>query len=175
MTWKPKFFRSSFLPRTEIKKGTFLKMQLSSKASSVALKSFTNARSPYWHSSFQHLTYTLAKLPGTNAIVTVTLSLVPLLTTCYLVLVHYCLVCITQPLSATASGAAALPSTLLLRECGCEVVLLCSSSSLPVSFFLLGKTSGQRYPPRVLGSPGRGLGEEGSYRGGKSHAGGMQE
>lgn len=89
-----KFFHSSFLPRMEIKKGKFLKMQLSRKASSVVLKSFTNAHSPYWHSSFQCLTHPLSTLPGTNAIVTATLSLVPLLTTCYLVLVHYCLVCI---------------------------------------------------------------------------------
>lgn len=50
-----KFFRSSFLPRTEIKKGNILKMQLSTKASSVVLNSFTNAHSSYWHSSFQHL------------------------------------------------------------------------------------------------------------------------
>lgn len=89
-----KFFCSSFLPRMEIKKGKFLKTQLSRKASSVALKSFTNAHSPYWHSTFRHLTHTLSKLPGTNTIVTVTLSFVPFLTTCYLVLVHYCLVCI---------------------------------------------------------------------------------
>lgn len=134
-------------------------MQLSSKASSVVLKSFTNAHSPYWHRSFQHLTHTLPKLPGTNAIITATLSLVPLLTTCCSVLVHCCRVAFTHSLSATRSGAAAPPSTLLLRQHGSEAVLLCSSSSLPTSFFLRGKTSRQRYPLRGLGSPGRGLSE----------------
>lgn len=93
-------------------------MQLSSKASSVALKSFPNAHSPYWHSSFQHLTHTLSKLPGTNTIVTVTLSLVPVLTTCYLVLVHYCLVCIYPTLlcdSIWSSSSVIHPSALRTR------------------------------------------------------------
>lgn len=39
MTWKDKFFHSSFLPRTEIRKEKFLQMQLSSNTSSGVLKS----------------------------------------------------------------------------------------------------------------------------------------
>lgn len=84
------FCHSSFLPRTGIKKGKFLKMQLSSKASPVVLKPFTNVHSPFWHSSFQHLTHTLPKSLGTNTAVTTTSNLLSLLTACYLVVVHHC-------------------------------------------------------------------------------------
>lgn len=160
MTWNLKFFHSSFLPRTKPKKGKFLKMQLSSNVSSVVLKSFTNAHSPYWHSSFQHLTQTPSKLPGTNTIITATLNLLPLFTICCLVLVHYCLVCLYPSPPCSTAGAAALPSTFLLWQLGSEAGLLCNSSSAPVSFFLLGKMSGQHYPVLGLGCPGRGLGEE---------------
>lgn len=85
-----KFCHSSFLPRTGIKKGKFLKMQLSSKASPVVLKPFTNVHSPFWHSSFQHLTHTLPKPLGTNATATTTSNLLSLLTACCLVMVHHC-------------------------------------------------------------------------------------
>lgn len=36
-------------------------MQLSSKAGPVVLKPFTNVHSPFWHSSFQHLTHTRSR------------------------------------------------------------------------------------------------------------------
>lgn len=65
-------------------------MQLSSKASPVVLKPFTNVHSPFWHSSFQHLTHTLPKPLGTNATATTTSNLLSLLTACCLVMVHHC-------------------------------------------------------------------------------------
>ena len=152
-------------------------MQLSSKASSVVLKSFPNARSPHWHSSFQHLTHTRSKLPQAPTLSQLQHEVLCLFsqsalrswsTTAQLARTH--------PLSVTPPAAAALPSTFLLQQRGREPVLLCSSSSLPVSFFLLGKTSGRRHPLHGLSSPGRGLGEEGSQPEGKSsHARGVQE
>lgn len=70
-------------------------MQLSSKASPVVLKPFTNVHSPFWLSSFQHLTHTLPKSLGTNSTVTTTPNLLSLLTACYLVVVHHCPVSIS--------------------------------------------------------------------------------
>lgn len=148
-------------------------MQLSSKAGPVVLKPLTNVHSPFWHSSFQHLTHALLKSPGTNTTVTTTSNLVPLLTSCYLVMVtgsHHCPVSVS-PSPLCSSRAAAVPCTFLLRERGSAAALL-RLSSLPASSFLLGKMSGQP-PAPWAGSPGTGL--PGGQGAGKPRAGGVQE
>lgn len=138
-------------------------MQLSSKAGPVVLKPLTNVHSLFWHSSFQHLTHALLKSPGTNTTVTTTSNLVPLLTSCYLVMVtgsHHCPVSVS-PSPLCSSRAAAVPCTFLLRERGSAAALL-RLSSLPASSFLLGKMSGQP-PAPWAGSPGTGLPGAGSW------------
>lgn len=102
-------------------------MQLSSKASPVVLKPFTNVHSPLWHSSFQHLTHTLPKSLGTNTDVTTTSNLVPLLTACYLVMVPHCPVCISpSPLSPIQSSSCAIHLSVQKRSRAAPPLFLAS-------------------------------------------------
>lgn len=115
-------------------------MQLSSKASPVVLKPFTNVHSPFWHSSFQHFDAHTPEVTGHQ---------------------HWCdhdikpgasshslllgrgpsLPCVHFPIpSLLPSRAAAVPSTFQYRS----AAALLRRSSLPASSFLLGRMSGQR-------------------------------
>lgn len=143
-------------------------MQLSSKASPVVLKPFTNVHSPFWHSSFQHLTHTLPKSPGTNTDATTTSNLVPLLTACCLVVVHHCPVCISpSPLSAPVQSSSCAIHLSVQKRSRAAPPLFPASILLPpwqnvrAAFLLSGLA--------VLGQAWLRQGA------GKSHAGGVQE
>lgn len=114
-------------------------MQLSSKASPVVLKPFTNVHSPFWLSSFQHLTHTLPKSLGTNTAVTTTSNLVPLLTACYLVTVHHC----SESISPSPPCSHAEQQLGHAPFCSGSAAALLRRSWLPASSFLLGTVSGQ--------------------------------
>lgn len=137
-------------------------MQLSSKASPVVLKPFTNVHSPFWHSSFQHLTHTLPKSPGTSTTVTTTSNLLPLLTACCLIVVHHCPVCIPP------SPVCSQPEQQLCHPPFCyesaEAQPRCSAAPRcqhPPSS--LAKCQG-RVPAPQAASPGTGLAEAGSWK-----------
>lgn len=122
-------------------------MQLSSKASPVVLKPFTNVHSPFWLSSFQHLTHTLPKSLGTNTAATTTSNPVPLLTACYLVVVHHCPVSISPspPCSHAEQQLGQAPFSSQ------SAAALIHRSWLPASSFLLAKCQGSAPAPCSLG------------------------
>lgn len=133
-------------------------MQLSSKASPVVLKPFTNVHSPFWHSSFQHLTHTLPKSPGTNTDATTTSNLVPLLTACCLVVVHHCPVCISpSPLCSRPEQQLCHPPFSTEAQPRCSAALPCQHP--PSS---LAECQGS-VPALRAGSAGAGLAEAGSW------------
>lgn len=137
-------------------------MQLSSKAGPVVLKPFTNVHSPFWHSSFQHLTHPLPKSLGTYAAATTASNLVPLLTACYLVMFHHCPACISP------SPPCSQPEQQLCHPPSCsesaEAQPRCSAAPRcqhPPSS--LAKCQGSA-PAPWAGTPGTGLPEAGSWK-----------